>query len=80
MIIGMIVIPLSNGGRLDISVSGRMDSFRSYEEIEYFTKVLMNESLDELFQALVSGQKNEMTIEMDMKINGTDADIETDNE
>jgi len=80
MVIGTIVISMSNGGRLDISVSGRLGSFRSYEEIEYFTKVLMKESLGELFQALKSGQQNEMTIEMDMKTNVTDADTETDNE
>jgi len=43
---------VSNGGRLDVSVSGRFDSFQSQEEVDYYTKTLLKECLDELLIAL----------------------------
>jgi len=54
----MLTIPVTNGGRLDISIGGRVDSFENKEELDYFTKVMMKDSLDELFTAFKKRQHN----------------------
>jgi hypothetical protein len=45
---GLIVMPVSNGGKIDVSIVARDDFFKTKEELDYFTKILMKNALDDL--------------------------------
>jgi hypothetical protein len=45
---GFIAMPVSNGGKIDVCIVARNDFFKTKEELDYFTKVLMKNALDNL--------------------------------
>jgi hypothetical protein len=51
----MYVLPVSNGGKIDCSIIVRNDFFKTKDELDYFTKVLMKASLDDLEKACCTG-------------------------
>lgn len=47
------VVPVSVGGALEVSVSGRSDAFPEQEDINRFTKECLPKELDRVYEALI---------------------------
>jgi hypothetical protein len=45
---GLVVVPVSNGGKIDVCIVARDDFVKTKEELDYFTKILMKNALDDL--------------------------------
>jgi hypothetical protein len=47
------MVPVSNSGRLDLSVNATTKLFKDQDELDNFTKILLPEELDILYEALI---------------------------
>jgi hypothetical protein len=54
---GMVIFPVSSGGKIDLSIVARNDFFKTKDELDYFTKVLMKDALDDLDAACCGRQR-----------------------
>jgi hypothetical protein len=41
-------MPVTNGGKIDVCIVARDDFFKTKDELDYFTKILMKNALDNL--------------------------------